>query len=479
MTKRYSAYLYPLQIDGYELVPVCFFIPNHRLYREAAWGAITTLLYPSAWDNDDNAPDETREAVAEYVSQSILESLAIGADCMNNLRLWQDEINPCLLMVSYDGGETAQIAFDYSLCVDPAPSGLPADTWLTQSIYQSYIGTWKAAGLPAFAPKLLNGTADVDDRDAALCYAAALWVDMVCNLEIERRSQTAVGARTIISIVTVVVGAVLAVIGTPALAVAGTAIMNAILQIGVTALSIIDIAVLQNQSARNEVACCLFDNMEGLEPNAANLATSLDACTPALTGDSETIRAALASIMATDDGQLSYVALVAEGYDIARLDVLPGCPCDIWAHDFLDGDAGDEWWTILPYNNPSSNECVGSYNGAGDRYDGCDAGAGFSHAILLKTEMAQTIITQVTLTGTGIGTRASANDGHFIYLDTELVASEDFGLSWTDEVTAWDGQKTVSVIRLTVAAALGTMTDGADSRITQIHIEGRGTDPFL
>lgn len=479
MTKPGTGYRYPTPIDGYDTVDVCFKIPNQQLYLAAAYGAVTSLLQWWNWNNDDNPTEEERQEVAQYLRDIILPSYGYGEDCMTSLRLWQNPLNPCLLMVSYDGGETEQVAFNYALCQVPTTTGSTSDLFLSDSVYQSYEGTWIAQGLAGLAPELEDGTANVPDRDAALCYTAAQWVDQVCELELERRNQEAEGTFTIYGVITAVGAAALAVTGVGWLAIAGFGIFAALVGVGITVLSSLAKSVLENQAARNEVACCLYDNMEGLEPDKTNLEAALDSCTPPLTGDSETLRDALNQILDTDEGQTSFVALTKENYRIAQLDTLPGCPCDTWAHDFLDGDNDALEWTILPYDNPSSNQCEAVYNAGADRFDGCDAGANFSHAVLIEAMIPQTIITKVQFTGSGIGTRVSTADGQFVYLDGQEVEHDDYGLSWTDEVTEWNGQQTVAKIVLRCAAALGQATAGADSRITQIRIEGRGDNPFI
>jgi len=131
--QRKRGWQFPDPIDGYDLVCVCFKIPDHQLYRTAFRGALQTLAEWWHWENDYTPGDTRQTQVARYWKALIQEHLQMGT--CDNFQLRQNPLNVCQLEQSFDGGETWSTAYDYSLCapIDPLSRYNPDSTHLEYS----------------------------------------------------------------------------------------------------------------------------------------------------------------------------------------------------------------------------------------------------------------------------------------------------------------------------------------------------------
>lgn len=477
MARQYRGYLYPQQIDGYNLVPVCFLIPDHRLYREAARGAVTTLIDAASWDNDDGAPEETRQDVASYVAQAILPSLGIGTEC-STVRLQQNPLDPCQLLISYDGGLTWSLAFDYSLCLPSDVPGYVSQQAWNEALWLSYHGTYLAGGLAALAPELTNAQADVVKRDASYCYALARFVDFACEVELARRQQYISGANDYLTIVTAVALAVLSVASVGVGTLLAFGILGALSVTGLTAIGAIAAAVLEDTDARRELACCLLDELLGLEPNATNLVAASSACLASLTGNAGQIAILTDALLNTTQGRAAFTVYMAESYSLATLELLPPCECGDWVEEWLGGQGngtGVGEWQGLPAT--FGNNCVASYDATGDKWDSCCAGNDTAEYIRIGLNFPQTLITKVRLVASWQQTR-SGTDGVDIQANGSSFYHVGIGASGADEVFEWTGSQALDNLQLVIVTGCFDCGQGAFAQIKSVIIEGQGVNPF-
>lgn len=434
-------------------------------------GQVERLAHFDVWEGTFAA-----RAAAVDVVEEMLQQLGQEESCMG-IMLRQNPDDFCQLLGSYDAGLTWFVVYDYALC-QPIPaegsSSYQYDLELNWNIQIGLIFTPSEVTPPDM---VYDASGDDTFRDEALCYALFRWVDMICEAEIQRR-QLAVGAFTgIVGLAVILVAAVSSVLSLGTMSLVAYGLLVAVFREGLGTIGGLSLAALQDTDARADVACCMKDNLEGSTPDHTAFQAALASCSPALAGNALVIRTLVQALDGHEEAYTAFALAMVDGFGLAKLEILPGCECDEWSHDFLDGDNDQAEWAILPYDNPSSNECSGTYNGGSDRFDGCNAGSGFSNAIIIEVEIPATRITHIEFTGSGNATRTSSADGHLIHINDALVSFEGFGDTWASQVTDWDGSETVTKIRLKCAAALNS--GGGDySRIEQITISGRGVDPF-
>lgn len=457
-------------IDARPHVVLCI----NREWASLIAGALLRMAEFEVWEGSF---EERADGIDQI--EALLIQLGKEGICVGDLMFRQNPINPCIAEYSINAGADWFEMFNHALCQVPAPTTASSFFYDLDFNWLVQLGLiFPDTGEVTPETMVYDTTSDDDLRDDALCYALHRWVDAVCEAEIARRTQDGEVLRGIANLAAVVGGIVGGVFsaGTMTLVVYG--ILLAEINSQISTINATSLAALQDMGARAEVACCMYDNLNGATADHTAFQAALNSCTPALGTNALEIRDVIQEIDAQEEAYTSFALAVVDGFDFAKLELLPGCECDTWTHDFLDGDNDASEWDILPYDNTGSNECSGTYNAGADRFDGCNAGSGFSHAILIEAEIPSTIITRVRLTTSGVETRSSSSHNVFIYLNDSEVQSDNFNLSWTDEDTEWTGHQTVSKIGLRCAAALNGGAGTPDSRITQIRIEGKGTNPF-
>jgi hypothetical protein len=451
--------------------------PTRLLCINAEWatfiiGVVSRLAEFDVWLGDF---DTRADAISSI--NAIQLQLATEADCMAP-RLRQNPFDDCKLQASYDSGQSWVDVFDFSLCLSPNTSSasLTFDMDWRVDIIRAY---YAQGGIATVAPDIVyDATAADADRDEAMCFALNRFVDAIAETELQRREGEEQNLQNLIQ------AAIQAMIVIGGLLSAGTLstiillLMGAIVKAGYTVFAPLTNQELGDHTARRELACCLYTEMQGQTISLVGLQAAADTCAGSGSGGAQPSQKIVSAIDDYTDTILVLATAMDEAFSLQRLGVLPGCDCNEWTHDFLMGDGDSEFWVIEPYDNPASNECEGTYNGGGDRFDGCNAGTGFSHAILIRADIPTTLITHIEFVGSGVATRATVNDGHFIRLDGMEKTHDDYGTVWTNELTQWDGNQSVSTIQLQCAAGLNGLAGSPDSRITRISITGRGVDPF-
>ena len=436
-----------------------------------AAGQIERLAHYDVWEGTFEARSAAIDSVEAMLQQLGQENSCVG------IMLRQNPDNVCQLLGSYDAGLTWFVVYDFLLCQLVPTEGGSSYQYDLELNWQLNLDLIFTPSEVTPAEMVYDASGDDAFRDEALCYALFRWVDAICEAEIQRR-QLAVGAFTgLVGLAVILVAAVSSVLSVGTMSLVAYGLLVALFNEGLSIIGGLSLAALQDTDARADVACCMKDNLEGATPTHTLFQAALASCTPALGTNALVIRTLVQALDGYEEAYTAFALAMVDGFGLAKMEILPGCECDEWEHTFLDGDDEDSTWTILPYDNPSSNECEGTYNGGADRFDGCNAGSGYSNAILIEVEIPATRITHIEFTGSGNATRTSAADGHQIFVNGGQVAFEGFGDTWASQVTDWDGSETVTKIRLKCAAALNS--GGGDySRIEQITINGRGVDPF-
>lgn len=295
-------------------------------------GAISALAEWRAWIGD---MDERNEAVQQVLK--LLNGIECGEAFMFQLR--QNPEVPCWLEQSFDGGDTWQFVFDYSLC-QPALT-VPTDQTKYLDDYIDFIGAYDDDPL-SLAPDMEYDETDTDlIRDLALCQALTDAVAVMCALELKRREQLALGA-ALGAIILTMIGSVLVVttfgIGSFLYVAFATALVEAFSALW----SGLSEELLNDTDTQAIVACCMYDSLKGATITKSNFEDSLSGCDFAGGSPEAQLAGAIAGTITADGIFPSFVSGLEKAFKYASLGIAE-CPCIepvVITYDFTIDDQG-------------------------------------------------------------------------------------------------------------------------------------------
>lgn len=318
-------------------------------------GVLDRLLWTDAWTGT-----EAEQELAITQIRLLMASLINIGECGVTFELRQNPTNLCLLEQSLDGGATWTTAMDYSTCL-PVPDYTEVNNF-SETVNQQIIdNTTLYDGTPqsVYPDAVYDGTptqANID-RDLALCASLKQVVDMACEITIEWKSQQGI----LLGGLAFITGAIVHVLLVAGVIVTGgsgyplaVAISGYVVGAVTALLTDYSIDVLSDQNARQLVACCMLDALEGQTLNKTNFVNSLDNCNFTF-GSNEAQIAGLIEVILDEDGDDSFyaqfLAFNAELYQSAQVGALPDCPCETeWEHVF-DFTVADGGWSILTWGD--------------------------------------------------------------------------------------------------------------------------------
>lgn len=398
-------------------------------------GLTEYLSWSKRWENLGSTTRSELVDFKEEIQHRLLQ--------MNCIQTRQSIIDPCILEMSTDGGDTWSLLFDYNKCL---PSGV---TDLVQQHSQDIIDALNTQynGTPeSVAPDLdYDGGADDSIRNDLICVAIHLIVQTMVTAEIERRARDSAGWVSFANLLET--GAILllgAATGGIAFAAAAAA---AFLTIAADVWIDLSELVLNDDDAQDLVACCMYDAVRGNDLTFTAFSESLDSC--GFTGGTfeSQLAGAIAPLLGDLDVYLTFLKLLQDYWDLAKAGFLEGaCPCpdDTWCvtHDFTADDGG---WVkaTTPYNGG------GIYGGSGWAHEDLVMGNGQRRrTVHIKKLVTSGIITKISMvadlsigfyqdngnavviatTDTGVSTN--------VYAKTNLTASQgtDITYEWEDVV---------------------------------------------
>jgi len=300
-------------------------------------GMVHLLADVMAWKNAD---DEGYFAITEILK------FMQGMECMD-FSLRQNPEDNCILQQTLDGGENWTDVFDFSLCEtiqDGASNTAIQNNYYNElnnfqnNVYNNYVANY-AGDITNIHPELGYGDNDDTYRDDALCYSLGKLIDSICEASLaalEATEDVGNDLRTSLALISAVLGILIlagtgiglapAAIMAASLAAAGIGLGAAIGAAIYDKLQEIAIESLTDETAKDELQCCLKDAMEGTDANHASLIDAFTACT-GLSDHANDIRE-LGAIMIAE---LAFYAAFAENLTIAfqsaKLSLLPSCPC--------------------------------------------------------------------------------------------------------------------------------------------------------
>jgi|GEM_PF-3120533 len=296
-------------------------------------GLLERLVWDDAWEG---TTEEVDTAIAEI--RKLMVALAIGGDCVSvgNFRLRQNPNNPCELEQSTDGGNTYSLAFDYSLCM--TTNAITSDDLVSleealQQILNQFDGSTGSV-----APNMVyDSTPEDADRDLALCHAVNEMVAIMCEMELENRKQIALGSS--------ILGAVIGLIGiavtigsggaaTPFYIALATAFFGGF----ATVFGGLSEAILTDQQARADVACCMYDALKGSTISGTAFENSLGGCGFSGLDNNAQLAGAIAQMLTAQDVYQSFLDQLEKAYTLANLGLVD-CPCELPVQTFyLEAD---------------------------------------------------------------------------------------------------------------------------------------------
>lgn len=344
-----------------------FDAPTRCLTINKEWSKFTLgmflhLAHVKLWRG---AMDDDHPAV-----QSILEFIAQDGLCDMPLR--QSPTDNCVLQQSLDGGDTWDDVFDFSLCLSivdgAATSSQITNLYSTgyesfkETTYQNYVDNY-VNNITDLYPELGYDAGPEDfDRDAALCHSIDSLIERVCDAAIEyfntvdtlssdTRVKLAVGV-AVLGILAIATGGVSLAAGALAVELglwgAGIALGAAIADALVSHFTSTNIAAYQDEDAKKEAKCCLYDTLSG-----ANVTQAVFSAATGCGGLSTEAQAIIDAIYELAQAGALYAAFASDmsvNMASSKLGLLPTCQCEeVILIPFEDQNATDQgggWWLL-------------------------------------------------------------------------------------------------------------------------------------
>jgi hypothetical protein len=331
-----------IQLSELDLIPptVHIFSPPYRCYKlnnqwaKIVMGLVAFLADTHVWAQAENEG---------YFAIDYINKFMVGDNCPEGLEMTifrQNPIDTCQLEQSIDGGLTWSLAFDYGLCLGTILSGTQFPNQLELNAIldglQDDFDTGGIAGINPDTPTSnYNGTG-TSDEDNALCLAIDVYVRSYLSNWMDKASQT-LGLNLIISTILKVF---------PPIGLLASELLNS--------LGFIDsmhVDAVKQQTAIDDVICCMQTALIDSAVNLSNFEQSLDACAFGAGTSEEKVREIVAADL--DDARNWYSFLDALG--IAQSIIASGaqynCPCEnVWEEEFViasfPSDLPENWHFI-------------------------------------------------------------------------------------------------------------------------------------
>lgn len=305
-------------------VPLIQYIPN--------------LLKPLRWKGRIIGTDEQQQLFSE-IWEDLITRFVIAEPCDQTgqaMKLRQNPANKCQLQQSFDNGATWSLAFDYSLC-----RASTSDYFFEQNVLNQFQQWQDATTLEQIHPQaptetFSSKTGETAERKAArelaLCAACKMYVDLYCESikEINANVSALSNLFSLAASAVVAVGAATSLITLGTSTLASIALAGALGALGTAVYSGLTDAVLNDEIARQEVACCMFSALKDAEPTPVNFAAGIDDC-PDISENGELIRATMAADISNPAGienQFNaFIAVLGDALRPAELGLLPECTC--------------------------------------------------------------------------------------------------------------------------------------------------------
>lgn len=491
----YTANLVPPSVGIFDEPTRCYRI--NKQWAAIVMGLASWLTEIAVWRD---ASDEGYAAIDE------ISKFLVGDDCMS-FQLRQNPDNACVLDQSLDGGATWLSIFDFSLCqslTDGSQTVINQNAVNTynqtlnqfqNTIYNNYVQNY-VSSITDIHPELGYGDADDAFRDNALCYSLSNLVDAICDSALQVLSESENVANDLKSSLALV-GAVLGIfllagsgIGLPAAAIMASSLAAS--GIGIAAavgaaiydkFQEISEVSLTDESAKEELVCCLYGEMIGANADKADLEAAFTACTGLSDHANDIRELGLIYIQ-----EMAFYAAFAENLTIAfqsaKLSLLPECPCSgEWCYE-LDLTLFTHWDFSINAGNQFAGTLAGSQWNTSDIQPGGSGkvrGIGVGYEFGFTTFIKRVEIDYSSDYGAGAGLKYSAR--FFLRMGTSTVydslnsgtqAAEGANLTFSRATN----NPSCNQIRIAQVVDNTSGTLAGSGNITAVRVYGDGTNPF-
>lgn len=314
---------------------------------------------------------------------------------------------------------------------------------------------------------------DSDDRLNALCTACKIYVYSYA----ENWSNIASSVLQIANLVA---------LATRLLPVGG--IIAGVIVKGLAYLTEIALNAMQDESALDDIVCCMYNNLDGTALLSANFETSLDGCSFTVGSNQAIARDIIGSDLDQFGNWLSFINQLGNSYVLAEAGVYD-CPCNepwVWESNFL---SSENIWQPQPsaYGNKATwTDTIG--------YEPVDiqtSGTVYSRLCVIETdEFTPTSITRVRLQydfqlGTYDVPAQNAIQLVLVRDDDSLVTDQIQANATTNGyglVFDWDNIDEPSIKQIWVNVRSSSRAAAVYSGIakpTVVLVEGEGFNPFV
>lgn len=296
------------------LVDVCA-SPTVCVSVNASWashiiGALELLRQPDTWIGTDEEIYDTLQGIERI--QNMFSNPCGGNDLISIIGSNQEVIRR-LIIEKYDGSNPE------SIDPDTPDTNFDSDSEDTGS--------------------------DIDHRDAALCWACMALVEAVCAYVLEIKEQEGRLANIIIGLV-----AFVPVIG-PFLAIALTQLYAAVEHLSHQAF--------ENDTAKENVACCLYLNLKGQPNTFNNFKNSGQGCYEGESSfENDIMQAMNNGILKLQENWIIFNKGLAEGYRYSKAGIIEPCGCGVWCYEWDFENFGELGWFAL---ETSSNQTLSEF----------------------------------------------------------------------------------------------------------------------
>lgn len=330
-------------------------------------GALEALTQIDAWSERSEWAINQIEILMAAITARIVDSYDCGGDMPFQIR--QKPGAPCVLQQSLDGGLNWSDAFDFSECLSVAvrplivhaqSQSMATATAELHQIMQTYINSGGGGQptidqiAPAFTRKPEH------EKDMVLCEACRTVVDMLCELELERRKNVIQGAQAAAAVLFSVGIVVATALSAGAFAIAAAAALGVMIDAGLTGINMVSDTILNDKNARKDVACCMYNALKGQSPTLNNFGASLTNCAFDPVSSAAQMAGAIAPLLGHKDIHASFLNSLNDLSRWAELELI-SCPCLVSGQVIVPWDS-PMWTTRGEYSRSRASTPVGQFD---------------------------------------------------------------------------------------------------------------------
>lgn len=454
--------------------PVGIFDEPSRCYRlnnewaKIIMGLVKWLAATPVWRDAENEGYFAIEEVMEFM---------VGFDCPQ-FEVRSHPANPCVLEFSDDGGEIWQEFADFSDCTLDSTNSYYTQLEINLLQAQIYLikyieGDQRSININA--PLIIfngdDGGTPTFFREEALCMAAQIFVGSFAARKVQEIEAKMLGIGFLIAGFAWITGGIGLL--------AGMALGLLLAPTGIHWFNAR--TALLDESALQDVACCMYEDLRGKAVTEANFKVSVDSCGFTYPTNLWIVAALVEASIQEKESYLAFLDALGREFIAASVGGVNDCNCTgTFIHTF-DFTANDGGWEIMT----ARNRPYGVWeSGVGWKsvYGGVSQGIPNDERLYIKRiGWTRRFITRVELwyTSTGVEGGPNRNQSLLLYDSGSPGNNKNFGGfivpdSWMETTDPDDDADEITIV--TVG---DSDSDNCEIVCTQIKVYGEGSNPFI